>query len=340
MKASAEPDMLVEQMLQAIEADLHAAIESLGEAGGGPLPAMISHHFGWTSDADHRGGKRVRPLLCLLACQACGGVWRTALPAASSLELIHNFSLVHDDIQDRSETRRNRPTLWTLWGEPQAINAGDALFALSRRTSYRLVESGLDRSTVLEVQRELDDACLELTIGQHLDLAFEGRSSVTLQAYLRMVEAKTASLLAASAVAGARVAEASAATVEAFRSFGRNLGIAFQIYDDVLGIWGDPQVTGKPAGDDLLSHKISFPVLVGLQHSEAFLDLWTSGRTDPPALQSMMQALAEAGAADRSREAAQQHSFQAEEGLSSASLLEPAGQLVRQLIQDLLLRVR
>ncbi|HLF81058.1 MAG TPA: polyprenyl synthetase family protein, partial [Anaerolineales bacterium] len=176
--------------------------------------------------------------------------------------------------------------------------------------------------------------------GQHLDLDFEGRSSVTQQNYLRMVEAKTASLLAASAVAGARVAKAPEALVESYRSFGRNLGIAFQIYDDVLGIWGDPQVTGKPAGDDLLAHKISYPVLIGLQHSQAFVELWTSGRTDSPALQSMMQALAEAGAADRSREAAQQHSVRAEDSLSSASPLEPAGHLVRQLIQDLLLRVR
>jgi geranylgeranyl diphosphate synthase type I len=340
MKGSAEPTTLVEQMLQAIEADLLGAIESLGQAGGGPLPAMIAHHFGWTEPGDHRGGKRVRPLLCLLACRACGGDWHSALPAATSLELIHNFSLVHDDIQDRSETRRSRPTLWTLWGEAQAINAGDALFALARRNSYRLAEQGVSKATVLEVQRELDDACLELTIGQHLDLAFEGQPSITLPAYLRMVEAKTASLLAASAVVGARVAEAPAATVEAYRGFGRNLGIAFQIYDDVLGIWGDPQVTGKPAGDDLLSHKISFPVLIGLQHSPEFLEQWSSGQTSPPAVKAMLLALEQAGAESRAREAAQQHSQQAELSLERAAPRQPEAGLLRQLVHDLLLRVR
>jgi geranylgeranyl diphosphate synthase type I len=340
MRGSAEHGLLVEQMLQAIETDLHGVIDSLGEAGGGPLPAMIAHHFGWAEPGDLRGGKRVRPLLCLLACQACSGGWETALPAASSLELIHNFSLVHDDIQDRSQTRRTRPTLWTLWGEAQAINAGDALFALARRNSYRLVERGVPESTVLEVQRELDDACLELTIGQHLDLAFEGQPSITLPAYLHMVEAKTASLLAASAVVGARVAEAPAVTVEAFRAFGRNVGIAFQIYDDVLGIWGDPEVTGKPAGDDLLSHKISFPVLIGLQQSTEFLELWSSGQTDPSTVESMLQTLAECGADSSARTAARQHSAAAEQFLDSARPAEPGGQLLRQLVGDLLQRAQ
>lgn len=335
-----EPEALIEQMLREIEADLRGAVGTLGEAGGGPLPAMIAHHFGWDGQGEHHAGKRIRPLLCLLSCLACGADWRHALPAATSLELIHNFSLVHDDIQDRSETRRSRATLWALWGEPQAINAGDALFALARRTSYRLAEQGLAAPTVLEVQRELDDACLQLTIGQHLDLAFERQPAVSLEAYLLMVEAKTASLLAACAVAGARVAGAEAATVETYRSFGRSLGVAFQIYDDVLGIWGDPQLTGKPAGDDLLSHKISYPVLIGLQLSPQFRELWTSGRSDPVSLAAMMQALSEAGAQQRAREAAGEHSRRAEHSLAQAGPRQPADRLLGKLVQDLLQRAR
>jgi len=337
---SSGPEPLIEQMLREIEADLRGAVGTLGEAGGGPLPAMIAHHFGWAEQGDHRAGKRIRPLLCLLSCLACGADWRRALPAATSLELIHNFSLVHDDIQDRSQTRRSRATLWALWGEPQAINAGDALFALARRNSYRLAEQGLPAPTVLEVQRELDDACLQLTIGQHLDLAFERQPSVSLESYLLMVEAKTASLLAACAVAGARVAGAEAAAVESYRSFGRSLGIAFQIYDDVLGIWGDPQVTGKPAGDDLLSHKISYPVLIGLEVSPQFRDLWTTGHSDAPSLAAMMQVLAEAGVEPRAREAAREHTRRAEDSLAQAGPRQPADRLLGQLVRELLQRAR
>jgi geranylgeranyl diphosphate synthase type I len=335
-----EPESLVRQMLQAVEAELHGAIQTLGEAGGGPLPAMIAHHFGWEAETDQRAGKRLRPLLCLLTCQASGGDWRAALPAATSLELIHNFSLVHDDIQDRSQTRRNRPSLWARWGEAQAINAGDALFALARRHSYQLVERGVPAPAVLEVQRELDDACLELTIGQHLDLAFEGQHSVTLAAYLHMVEAKTASLLAACAVAGARVAGASPARVEGYRQFGRSLGIAFQIYDDVLGIWGDPEVTGKPAGDDLLSHKVSFPVLVGLETSPSFRQLWSSGRTDSLALQAMLECLARKGAESRAHQAAQDHSREAQRSLEAVEPRPPAAEALRRLVRDLLQRAQ
>lgn len=334
------PDLLRDEMLLAIESALQLAVSSLGEAGGGPLPEMLAHHFGWEQDTNHPGGKRLRPLLALLTCQASGGDWHAALPAAASLELIHNFSLVHDDIQDRSATRRNRPTLWSLWGDPQAINAGDALFALARRTSYRLRELGLDAETVLQVQRELDDACLELTIGQHLDLAFEGRAEIELDSYLRMVQAKTASLLAASAAAGAYVGGAPAESVDAYREYGRNLGIAFQIHDDVLGIWGDPEVTGKPAGDDLLSHKISFPVLIGLQDAPAFRELWSSGRTDPATLQAMTEALIASGADQKARQAATEHSGRARDCLRSAAPRPPAAQELEELVSRLLERAR
>lgn len=327
-------------MLQAIEADLRLAVESLGNAGGGPLPEMLAHHFGWGPGEDHRGGKRLRPLLALLTCQAAGGDWRAAIPLASSLELVHNFSLVHDDIQDRSRTRRNRATLWSLWGDPQAINAGDALFALARRTSYRLLECGVQAEVILEVQRELDDACLQLTIGQHLDLAFEGQLSVSLDSYLHMVEAKTASLLAASAAAGARIGNASAAAIDAYRAFGRDLGIAFQIYDDLLGIWGDPERTGKPAGDDLLSHKISYPVLVGLNRSPAFREIWSSGQADPAALRGMTEALEAAGAEQEARRTALEHSNLAQRHLQSASPQDPAAQALEDLLFQLLERSR
>jgi geranylgeranyl diphosphate synthase type I len=164
------PPSAYDEYLTAIEEDLQFAALPFPAGSYPELVEMVTYHHGWTGVQAGRG-KRVRPLLTLLACHACGGNWRAALPAASAVELIHNFSLVHDDIEDRSETRRGRPTLWARWGVPQALNTGDALFALAGLSLHRLLQSGLQAATVLAVQADLGRACLALTQGQHLDIA-------------------------------------------------------------------------------------------------------------------------------------------------------------------------
>lgn len=230
---------------------------------------MMQYHLGWGDEgfAPTRdgAGKRLRPVLCLLTCQAAGGDPDQALPAAAAIELVHNFSLVHDDIEDRSPLRRGRPTVWKVWGVPQAINVGDALFALAHLAAQRLAERGVPPRRVLTALEILDQACLALTGGQHLDLSFEARLDVDVEQYLSMIQGKTAALFSAAAQLGALVAGSDPESIARYRRFGENLGLAFQIVDDILGIWGDPQMMGKPAADDIRQRKKTLPIVWALE---------------------------------------------------------------------------
>lgn len=226
---------------------------------------MMHYHLGWMDNQlrpyQANSGKRLRPLFTLLTCQAAGGDPRDALPAAATVELIHNFSLIHDDIQDRSDTRRGRATVWKLWGEAQAINAGDAMFTLAHLALHRLVEQGLPPNRVVTAYRILDQANLALCLGQHLDLDFEDRLDVDTDAYMTMIKGKTAALLACAGQLGALVASPDSSLNEHYRQLGEGLGLAFQIQDDLLGIWGQADVTGKPIADDIRRRKKSLPVV-------------------------------------------------------------------------------
>jgi geranylgeranyl diphosphate synthase type I len=244
---------------------------------GGGLPAgshpeelhrMLRYHLGW-QDAEGRpvsgdGGKALRPTLCLLACEAAGGDWRTALPAAAALELVHNFSLVHDDIQDRDAERRHRPTVWAVWGEAQAINAGDALLALGRLALLDLRGEGVPPERVVEAARVLDERTLEMVEGQALDLSFEERLDVGEDAYLEMIEKKTGALFDCALRLGGLVGSADPAVAEALGRCGRLLGVAFQVRDDMLGVWGAENRTGKLPAADIRNRKKSLPVVYAL----------------------------------------------------------------------------
>lgn len=327
-------------MLQAIERDLHLAIGLLETEQYPAMVEMIAYHLGWLEAGGNAGGKRIRPLLTMLTCAAFGGEWRRALPVASGVELIHNFSLVHDDIQDGSRERRGRPTLWARWGVPQALNTGDAMWALARLSLLRLQAEGFPGDIVLEIQRILDEACLHLTEGQHLDLAFESQAVVPLGDYMRMIEGKTAALVSAAAQCGACIAGAAADIRSACARFGRHLGLAFQILDDILGIWGSADRTGKPAGDDLRSHKKSLPVLHGLAHSEQFRALWSQDATDEQALLALTSALEAAGSLEFARSAAEDHTTLALAALEEAGPSGEAGDELSHLARRLLQRDR
>ena len=324
---------------QAIEADLRDLAQRFEDNPHyREMAAMIAHHLGWPEQPSQSGGKRVRPLIALLCCQAVGGDWRQALPVASSVELIHNFSLVHDDIQDESDTRRGRPTIWRRWGIAQAINTGDAIFVLARLACHRLQARGLAAETILSIHQMLDEACLRLTMGQHLDLWFEDQDQVSQAAYFEMIEGKTASLLAASAAAGALIAQVDAGRVDAIFQFGLNLGLAFQIMDDLLGIWGAPESTGKPAGDDLLAHKKSLPVILGLERSATFRELWQPSHPDEMILKKMMQELVGVNAQTDAQNAAEKHTQMAVDALESACEATPARDHLLFLTENLLHR--
>jgi geranylgeranyl diphosphate synthase, type I len=234
--------------------------------------AMQQYQLGWRDEqlatANAAAGKLLRPHLALLACRVAGGDIRHALPLAAGVQLVHDFSLIHDDIEDQSETRRGRPTVWKLWGLAQGVNAGDGLLIVAHLVLHRMAEAGVPAEVALEVIRRFDQTILAVCEGQFLDLSYEGDLSIGEADYLAMISRKTAALVAAACGLGAIIGGADAAMAEALFDFGQNLGLAFQIQDDVLGIWGDPQVTGKPAAADLYRHKVSLPVIHALRGAE------------------------------------------------------------------------
>lgn len=332
---------LLEPMYLAIEEDLKQSIRGIRPPLHTPVEQMLSHHFGWNERTKRReGGKRLRPLYTLLCCAAAGGPWQEALPAASCVELIHNFSLIHDDIQDASTTRRNRLTVWKKWGIAQAINTGDALFVLAHLANYRLIEAGLAVEVVLDVQNRIDKACLQLTMGQYLDLAFEQDTAVSSQDYMVMVAGKTASLLGAGTASGARIAGAPAEIVREYHQFGRQVGLAFQILDDILGIWGSEQMTGKPTGDDLRKGKKSLPIILGLARSSAFQETWQGGASQGAEIETLTDQLETAGVLEECRSLAVSHTDLALEHLENAQPVPPYYSLLVDLTKELLERNR
>jgi geranylgeranyl diphosphate synthase type I len=227
-----------------------------------PLGKMCAYHLGWvTPDGQPTAsgsGKLLRAALALWACEACGGEVDWGIPAAAAVELIHNFTLVHDDIQDGDVQRRHRPTVWSIWGEAQGINVGDGLFATAYMT---LLAPGPRADRRMRAARSLSQAVLEVIEGQCLDLALEGRPDTPRATYVRLITAKTGALLGASLEMGALLAGAPGRTVGKLRSAGRLLGQTFQMRDDWLGTFGDPERTGKGRGGDLARRKLTYPVI-------------------------------------------------------------------------------
>lgn len=229
---------------------------------------MLRYHMGWETPegvpAQGTSGKALRPALCLFTCEAVGGKPDDAMSAAVALELIHNFSLIHDDIQDLDLERHGRETVWAVWGKPKALVAGNTMRTYADATLYQLQHSGTTPEKTLEVLRVLTECCLELIEGQYMDLNFEARLDVTPEEYLDMVSRKTGALIEAAMHLGAVIGGAEASQVDALARCGRLLGLAFQARDDVLGIWGDTTLLGKATGADIRRKKKSLPVVYGL----------------------------------------------------------------------------
>jgi geranylgeranyl diphosphate synthase type I len=228
-----------------------------------PIRRIASYHFGWTDAAGQPdgglGGKALRPALVLGCAEAVGGSARAALHPAVAVELTHNFSLLHDDILDGDTTRRHRATAWAVFGSPGALLTGDALLSHACRV---LAEDEVPHAAT--GIRWLSEATTRLIEGEQADVGFEERDRVSLAECLAMADRKTAELLACSCALGALWGGGSPERITALRAFGRHLGMAFQLTDDLLGIWGDPSVTGKPAGADLACRKKSLPVVAAL----------------------------------------------------------------------------
>ena len=330
---------MIPDILPHIESELQKQIARLDEPRTRQFHEMLTYHMGWTGEGagPDATGKRIRPLIVLLVTAACKSDWRSALPAAAAVELVHNFSLLHDDIEDNSDKRRGRTTVWKKWGIPQGTNSGDGLFVLS---NLAIMDLGLNypASTVLRAATILHQACLDLTRGQFLDISYEKRTDLTVEDYWPMISGKTAALLSACCQLGALLGGADDTRQEAYQSFGRYLGLAFQVQDDILGIWGDEALTGKSTASDLLEGKKSLPVLYGLEKKGKFAARWSQGPIHPDEVRDLAKVLESESARSSSQAAACQLTDMALASLHEANPQDLAGETLKTLADKLLQR--
>ncbi len=329
----------MDSMLPEIETELKHQVARLDEPHTRLFHDMLTYHMGWTGEGagPEATGKRIRPLMLLLTTAACATEWLHATPAAAAVELVHNFSLVHDDIQDNSDKRRGRTTTWKVWGMPMAINVGDALFVLSNQAIMDL-RGRYPAEAVIQAATVLHNTCLDLTRGQFLDMSYEKRNDLGIEDYWPMVAGKTAALLSACCHIGAILGGAEESTQDAYRSFGHALGVAFQVQDDILGIWGDEAVTGKSTASDLLEGKKSLPVLYGLSRGGKFAERWAKGPILPEDVENMVQVLATEGAYEYTHGISRQMTTLALDNLREADPQGEAGTALMELANKLIKR--
>lgn len=329
--------MNTNEMFSAVEIELKKQTARLDAPHTKSFYDMLTYHMGWTGAGagSTATGKRVRPILVLLSASGCGADWRLALPAAAAVELVHNFSLAHDDIQDNSPKRRGRDAAWVKWGAPMAINVGDALFVLSNQAIMDL-KKNFSAEVVVAAAEILHNTCLDLTRGQYLDMSYEGRSDLGVDDYWRMIGGKTSALIAACCHIGATLGDADEEKQQAYRSFGHYLGLAFQVQDDILGIWGDEKTTGKSAASDLIEKKNSLPVLIGLEKKGKFAKRWAQGAIAPDEVGEIARLLANEGGLLGAQDAVKQMTDLALNALRSANPQGEAGEMLLRLTKRLL----
>ncbi|HWE57509.1 MAG TPA: polyprenyl synthetase family protein [Acidimicrobiales bacterium] len=265
------PTIGVADVLARSRRAIHPAITTAIDRLAPEIRQIATYHMGWT-DADGKpvdapGGKGVRPTMAILGAEAAWADPDLGVPGGVAVELVHNFSLIHDDIIDTDVERHHRPTVWSKFGVGPAIVAGDALQVLAHQV---LLEAS--PTTGAAASAALAEATASMIAGQADDIAFEKRRNVSVEQCTAMSAAKTGALLGCASSIGAILAGAPDATVGALRDYGCHLGLAFQAIDDLLGIWGDPDTTGKPSGSDLRQRKKSMPVVSALAAGGAEAD--------------------------------------------------------------------
>jgi len=331
--------MDIKPLLSSIELELQKQVSRLDQPRTKPFHEMLTYHMGWTGEGagPEATGKRIRPLMVLLCASASGGDWQSALPAAAAVELVHNFSLVHDDIQDNSPKRRGRDTAWVKWGAPMAINVGDALFVLSNQAIIDLKEKH-PAEIVVKAAEILHNTCLDLTRGQYMDMSYEKRTDLTPDDYWPMIAGKTAALLSACCHIGSLLGGADEEKQDAYKSFGQYLGLAFQVQDDILGIWGNEAVTGKSVASDLVEGKNSLPVLAGLSANGKFAERWRQGPIKAEEVEEIASLLSKEGGYGTAYEASAQMTDLALLNLREAEPQGEAGDALFDLAEKLLKR--
>jgi len=313
----------------AIEGELRQVLAERQSA----LYDMMRYHLGWMDEngnlQEGAGGKVLRPTLCLLACEAVGAEFQKALPAAAAIELVHNFSLIHDDIQDDDRERHHRSTVWSIWGKPQAINAGTAMHILADLALRRLDMLNVPARMQLCVQRLIDESTLTLIEGQYLDISYESRFDITVANYLDMIERKTAALIACSLEAGALLGSDNEQLAKNMADIGRNLGLAFQIRDDILGIWSSHEETGKPQGSDIKHRKKTLPIVYALEETKdglrtEMINAYRNGSLDDGDLATVLRILEAVNARFQAQEMAEMYRDKALEALDRLELVPSA----------------
>jgi geranylgeranyl diphosphate synthase type I len=330
-------DMVDEEIKKVFESRSHPA----------QLYDMMKYHLGWLNEdlekVEQYRGKRFRPTLCLLVYNALSGVYDKALPAAAAIELIHNFSLIHDDIEDMDEERRHKATVWKLWGISQAINVGDGMHVLANLAALRLADLGVTSEKVVESLRILNGTIITLCEGQYLDMSFEDRLDITIDMYLDMIRRKTAALVEASAWIGATLATEDTAKIRCFRNFGRNIGLAFQIIDDILGIWEKSEYTGKPKASDVRNRKKTLPVLYAMERAsntekKTLKELYSKARLSENDVDEVLKILESSGAYEFSKKIAENYEETALRELSMTEIRNEAMDGIRSLAEFLVKR--
>jgi geranylgeranyl diphosphate synthase type I len=255
---------------------------------------ILRDHFNWKEAGFPKKptGKRLRPFILILVNDSFGGDFQAAIPGAIAVEFIHNFSLIHDDIEDHDEYRHGRPTVWRTWGIEKAINAGDALFSLAFLSMSKFQDNNIHYQDIYTI---LGRTCAKLTGGQSLDLSFEREAAVTTKDYLLMISGKTASLFSACAEIGVLLGGGSIEESKRFAKFGQALGMAFQIQDDWLGLWGQTELTGKTKGNDLVVGKKTFPIIYALEKNPDIYEKIEQAK-ETQNIEDLIQEIAETGA--------------------------------------------
>ncbi len=324
---TAIPDIDLAALIADTEAEIVRLVQDRDPSTHG-LYEMVRYHLA-LDGSGASGGKRMRPLLGLLAYASIAGEHQRALPGAAAVELGHNFSLVHDDIEDGDTERRHRATLWTIHGVPQAINTGDALFSLSRIALHRLTDLGFPDSTVLRLMRLYDETCLALCEGQYIDIAMSASEDLmSVDLYFDMIGRKTAALISASIEAGALLATSDEEVIARYRGFGWALGLAFQLNDDLLGIWGVEQTTGKEPSD-VAHKKKTLPVIYAWEHAgpqdrERLRAIYATPDPTSDEVAEIIAILERSGAREYTRDEAHRYRDEALAELDAARVVTPA----------------
>ncbi len=236
----------------------------------GKTSKYINNYFGWDNLNSENlknkySGKAFRPSICILVCTSLSGTLDMALPPSISVELVHNFSLIHDDIEDNDQVRRHKPTLWTIWGIPKAIITGNSILVLGNKILNEMLKNGSSKNDLFNSQKILTESYLKMMEGQFLDISFENEKNISQDKYLKMISLKTGALIECSVILGAIAANKNL-NDEVYRlvsEFGKDIGLLFQISDDLLGVWGTDK-TGKPVGADIKRKKKSLPIILTL----------------------------------------------------------------------------